>query len=406
MADLFNDDNDDEELDQFIELLLQPNNQQDNIILNKDGSERKVKRDDYSRGAKRPKSQTPWQDCRWLIMIQHPDVRDPDSRLGKEFRRKFRTPFPVFTEIIRICKETDEPEFNVGQYNEVSGETNIPLEGKVLAVLRVLANGLKFNDASELAECISESHLNYFFKRFCYLFRLHFAEKWIHPLKGQELLKQLNESDLIGVPGMIGSVDTTYFPWEQCHANLKNVMTGAHGTALLYETVVTNNRLVIYISEKGFYGTTNDKISVQHSKFIDDLKTGRIYKNVTYRIRTGEGQNDYVELSKCFVVADGGYIDIPEIISAFDPSFDPVKYKFSDWIGSVGKDVDRFFGILKQRFRWLKNPITGLTGSIIAGRFDRIPAGIPAGIARASQLKIFTFNNLHSQNRKRQFLPK
>ena len=31
--------------------------------------------------------------------------------------------------------------------------------------------------------------------------------------------------------------------------------------------------------------------------------------------------------------------------------------KFTDWVASVRKDVECFFGILKQRFRYLKNPI-------------------------------------------------
>jgi hypothetical protein len=35
-----------------------------------------------------------------------------------------------------------------------------------------------------------------------------------------------------------------------------------------------------------------------------------------------------------------------------------VNYKFCDWIANVRKDVECFFGILKGRFRFLKNPIT------------------------------------------------
>jgi hypothetical protein len=62
-------------------------------------SGRKPKRNDYSRGAKRPKMADPW-DCHWLQLISNPDVRDPSSRMGKEFRRKFRVPFPTFEMIV------------------------------------------------------------------------------------------------------------------------------------------------------------------------------------------------------------------------------------------------------------------------------------------------------------------
>ena len=50
----------------------------------------------------------------------------------------------------------------------------------------------------------------------------------------------------------------------------------------------------------------------------------------------------------------GGYLEWGVIIARFGASGDPIEY--SDWIA---KDVQCFFGtILKQRFRYLKNPIT------------------------------------------------
>jgi len=104
MANFFNDDADIEEIDLVVEHMLQQNQQGANIRINQDGSERKVDRDDYSRGPKRPKSDTPWLDCRWLLNLQDDEIKDPGSRLGKEFRRKFRVPHPVFVQIIRNLK--------------------------------------------------------------------------------------------------------------------------------------------------------------------------------------------------------------------------------------------------------------------------------------------------------------
>ena len=66
------------------------------LRYNADGSIQRRKRDDYTRGPKRIKSDQPWDTCPWLILIVDPTTADPSSRNGKEFRRKFRVPYPVF----------------------------------------------------------------------------------------------------------------------------------------------------------------------------------------------------------------------------------------------------------------------------------------------------------------------
>ena len=61
-----------------------------------------------------------------------------------------------------------------------------------------------------------------------------------------------------------------------------------------------------------------------------------------------------IKQSDIYVIADGGYLEWAVIIARFGAYGDPIEY--SDWIA---KDVQCFFGtILKQRFRYLKNPIT------------------------------------------------
>ena len=68
----------------------------DRILYNKDGTIRQRNRTDYSRSKKRVKPDKPWHVNRWLQLISHKNISDPSNREGKEFRQKFRTPFPVF----------------------------------------------------------------------------------------------------------------------------------------------------------------------------------------------------------------------------------------------------------------------------------------------------------------------
>ncbi len=61
-----------------------------NKLFNRDGTERKVNRLDYSRRPKAKKSGNPWEICNYLKLIRHADTRNPTSPQGKEFRAKFR----------------------------------------------------------------------------------------------------------------------------------------------------------------------------------------------------------------------------------------------------------------------------------------------------------------------------
>ena len=127
---------------------------------------------------------------------------------------------------------------------------------------------------------------------------------------------------------------------------------------LLYEVVVTHSKQVI--SVKGsYYSTINDKNSVKYSTFISDLNNKAIYKDLSYKVRTGLAEEDFIELSNCYVIADGGYLEWPATITGYPGvSSVPAEYKFTDWVASVRKDVECFFGILKKRFLFFKNPIT------------------------------------------------
>ena len=70
---------------------------------------------------------------KWGDMLQHPSVSDPSSVQGKEFRLRFRVPYPIYYEIILPrCREVNL--FGVIDQNKV----RIPLEFKILIALRIL----------------------------------------------------------------------------------------------------------------------------------------------------------------------------------------------------------------------------------------------------------------------------
>ena len=109
-----------------------------NVLKNKDGSVRKVKRTDYSRGPQRKKSTNPWNGNSWLQLIGAEEVRDPNSRKAKEFRENFAVPFDVFEKMVTMCKNLDDPEarklFRYRKF-DAAKRPSIPLELKVNFIL-------------------------------------------------------------------------------------------------------------------------------------------------------------------------------------------------------------------------------------------------------------------------------
>jgi len=57
------------------------------------------------------------------------------------------------------------------------------------------------------------------------------------------------------------------------------------------------------------------------------------------------------------MLTDSGY---PKCGMLMDPShkdFDHYTVMWAEWLESIRKDVECVFGILKQRFRWLRNKV-------------------------------------------------
>ena len=181
-----------------------------------------------------------------------------------------------------MCKDTGEEEFN---YNDTDciGQPSIPLELKVLTCLRILASGVKFQEAIEMNGFQSYSSANKFFKDFCRLFRSHYEKEFIKPLEGDDLIRCLTEYARMGLPGCVGSMDATFVAWEKTNKNLRNVCDGDKGVGLLYNTVVTHFKKVVAV-EGSYYSTINDKISVKYSDYVNALEMQQIYKDVSYKI--------------------------------------------------------------------------------------------------------------------------
>ena len=204
---------------------------------------------------------------------------------------------------------------------------------------------------------ISETEGNRFFKVFCALFRKHFQHLHIRPLEGDELIECMATYARLGCVGAAGSMDATEVTCENIATRLANVCNGDKGVGFLYQCIVTHNKICCDVAGS-YYMTVNDKTSVKYNDFVQKLSTGAIYGNICYKVRTGPNEEDFIILTNPYLIVDGGYIEIPQLMSGFPISSDPIKYKYTDWIASVRKDVEQWNQYLKGRFRFFKGLIT------------------------------------------------
>ena len=113
----------------------------------------------------------------------------------------------MFLKIVQMCRDTGEPVFNYAVV-DCTGQPSIPLELKVLSALRILACGLKFDDAADIMQHISSTSVASFFKSFNQLFRLHYSHVHIRPLEGEELVSAMKVYAKLGLPGAAGLINT------------------------------------------------------------------------------------------------------------------------------------------------------------------------------------------------------
>ena len=168
---------------------------------------RKVRREDYARGPKTKKcKEDPTTNLKWMIWISDERIRDPATKEAKRFRKLFRIPFPIFEAIVASCRSSGYAIFNYAK-TDCCGEFSVPLEVKILFCLRVLAGGMKINDAAELTQFMENSTGNDFFSHFAIKFCEMFEHIHIRPLEGEELLQSMATYARMGLPGAIGSID-------------------------------------------------------------------------------------------------------------------------------------------------------------------------------------------------------
>jgi len=319
------------------------------------------------------KKDAPWQRMLDECVKGENSIADANSRDGKYFRRRFRMPYDLFCAFIKvILHEAWFPKFDTSGNGPLDCTKNrgASLQVMVLSVLRVLGRGVVFDDCFDGSGCGEES-IRVFFHAFTAKCCQSLFQSVVKPPRTlTEIFEATRVYQMLGVGAAVGSTDCTHIELGNCPNNFRISCSGKSGKPTLSYSLTCSHQRKIFHVTSGFAGSKNDKHISRLDSFITAVGSDNIYKNFEWTLDNTETTTK--QEKGVFLICDGGYHKWPHMICGLKVIFvvlliahhrilqntsDPWTTLWSLQMESVRKDVECTFGILKCRFRILRNPV-------------------------------------------------
>ena len=280
-------------------------------------------------------------------------LQNPNGRLANQFRKLFHVPYIVFLDLMKLATDRWWQEWHEDNRCR-AGKLVSSLDLKVLGSLFVLAQGVSHICAGVCSNLSEEVHRSFF-------------NKWIRdmssikddyvfmPLDDATFATVSNQYAARGLPGCVGSVDCVHIGWDRCPAQYKNMYTGKEGyPSVAYEVICTARKFIQSVS-CGHPGTRNDKHIVKTDPSVMQLLDQNSWLNSKAWHCSGSDGTKKTFFG-AYLICDGGYHMWPCLMSPTKNGMPGTpEMKWSKNVESVRKDIEGVFGILKVRFRFLKN---------------------------------------------------
>ena len=280
-------------------------------------------------------------------------LQDSNGRLAKQFRKLFHTPFDVYMDLINLAKDRWWQEFHEDNRCR-AGKLVSSLDLKVLGALFVLAHGVAHIVCSLCSNLSEELHRSFFHKWIRNMSSI--KDDFIFmPQDDDTFQKVTQEYAARGLPGCVGSFYCVHIGWDRCPTQYKNMYTGKEGfPSVAYEVVCTSRKFIQSVS-CGHPGTRNDKHIVKTDPAVMELMDNNGWLNSKAWWHT-HGEHGRKTFFGVYLICDGGYHEWPCLMFPSKHGMpNSPEMRWSKNVESVRKDIEGVFGILKIRFRFLKN---------------------------------------------------
>lgn len=287
-----------------------------------------------------------------------------------KFKKTYRITVERFRTIYQDIKETDGNRFFFpysSRTREKRDKFACP-EARMLVAIHCLAHGCSpicLSDHYQMSESFARECCN----QFDIIINRRYLTTYLRQPTPEDLsnIVKLHEKQH-GVKGMFGSLDCMHIHWKNCPMAWKGSYQGKEGIPTMVLEAACDYNMWIWHSFAGAAGTLNDvsimRLSRIYKSFLDGsmAKLERQANVVPYSIN---GVDDFNEL---FLLVDGIYPKYSRFVKGIKDPINQAEKSYTAWQEACRKDIERAFGNLQAKWKWIASPILLLDTKSITRR--------------------------------------
>lgn len=261
------------------------------------------------------------------------------------FSRRFRLSRQSF---IDICNKLEQTNRYFQQRKDCTGLLGFNKYQKCTAAMRMIAYGVS-GDAVDDYLRISSSTAIECVKKFAETVVKEYRDEYLRPPTPNETAILLQRGEVLGFPGMIGSIDCCKWLWKNCPTAYHGQYQGKEKVPAVTMEAIADDRLYFWHAFFGVPGSNNDINALEASPLFGLMSNGEYPPACEYVI--GEEKRN-----KPYWLSDGIYPKYPCFLhSVLNPCTKDEKY-FAAVQEGRRKDIERAFGVLQAKFHIVAVP--------------------------------------------------
>lgn len=272
------------------------------------------------------------------------------------------------------------------------GRSTASLDCRLLLSLKTLGYGVAvhcFADYFQMSQQLCRDCLIHF----CRDMKQIFQEEFLRCPSAWDLKNIIAYHKAVHkVPGMIGSLDCTHTTWKNCPKAFQGSYSGKSKRPTIVLEAVCDYNLWFWHASFGYCGAMNDINILNLSPLLEQMLDGTFDRLEDEADEVTPFQIGNEQFNKCFFLTDGIYPRYARFVKGLKVPLTEEQKRFTAWQESARKDIERAFGVLKEKFQWVSCPIKLMSIEEIAERMacclilhnisvmDRTTDGIPGGL--------------------------